>query len=351
MQLERSDLWWSVDVGAGPIAQTAAENLTPPVDVGAGHLDARDAIDNVGADVLLPVGARPGPRARGIGPIERDDRAAHVLGVEVGALDRVVVGLPHGADSDLVDARPRRIEIVGLDRLNDLIEGEYQPVVFAANHHSHLDAPLMITSIPAPWRHRLVVGAAADYFFSTRVAGALSALTLNAIPIERTKVNRRSADLATSLLAEGWSLVIFPEGGRSPDGWGQPFRGGAAFLSVRTGAPVVPVHLEGTGAVFGKGMKRPKPGPTRVTFGAPMWPDPDDDARSFGTRIERAVAVLGDEATGDWWTARRNAAKAITPPLTGPEATTWRRAWALADRRGRGREAERRRQKRTWPKI
>ena len=245
-------------------------------------------------------------------------------------------------------ARP---EIVGLDRLNDLVEGEYQPVVFAANHHSHLDAPLMITSIPAPWRHRLVVGAAADYFFSTRVAGVLSALTLNAIPIERTKVNRRSADLATSLLAEGWSLVIFPEGGRSPDGWGQPFRGGAAFLSVRTGAPVVPVHLEGTGAVFGKGMKRPKPGPTRVTFGAPMWPDPDDDARSFGARIERAVAVLGDEAIGDWWTARRNAAKATTPPLTGPEATTWRRTWALADRRARGRAGERRRQKRTWPKI
>ena len=83
-------------------------------------------------------------------------------------------------------ARP---EIVGLDRLNDLIAADYQPVVFAANHHSHLDAPLMITSIPEPWRHRLVVGAAADYS-STLVHRELSALTLNAIPIERTKVNR-----------------------------------------------------------------------------------------------------------------------------------------------------------------
>ena len=35
------------------------------------------------------------------------------------------------------------------------------PVIFAANHHSHLDTPLMITSIPTPWRHHLVVGAAA----------------------------------------------------------------------------------------------------------------------------------------------------------------------------------------------
>jgi hypothetical protein len=82
-----------------------------------------------------------------------------------------------------------------------------------------------------------------------------------------------------------------------------------------------------------------------------MWPDADDDARSFGARIERAVAVLGDEASGDWWTARRNAAKATTPALTGPAETNWRRAWALADRRARGRAGQRRRQKRTWPKI
>lgn len=241
-------------------------------------------------------------------------------------------------------------EVNGLDRLADLREST-RPAIFAANHHSHLDAPLMITSIPEPWRHRVVVGAAADYFFTTRVTAAMSALALNAIPIERTKVNRRSADLAASLVADGWSLVIFPEGGRSPDGWGQPFRGGAAFLSVRTGAPVVPVHLDGTGAIFGKGMKRPKRGTAVVTFGAPMWPTADDDARSFGVRIEQAVAELGDEAGGDWWRARRNAARGTTPALTGPDARSWRRAWALAERRARGRAGERRRQKRTWPKL
>jgi len=243
-------------------------------------------------------------------------------------------------------------EITGLDRLRDLIDDEEErPVIFAANHHSHLDAPLMITSVPAPWRHRLVVAAAADYFFTTRVTGALSAVALNAFPIERTKVNRRSAELAASLLAQGWSLVIFPEGGRSPDGWGQPFRGGAAFLSVRSGRPVVPVHIEGTGAIFGKGMKRPKPGTTVVTFGSPLWPDEGDDARSFGVRVERAVAALGDEAVNDWWTARRNAAAGRTPALTGPDATGWRRSWALDERRARGRGGQRRRQKRTWPKI
>ena len=83
-------------------------------------------------------------------------------------------------------------ERVGADRLDD-IDG---PVVFAANHHSHFDTPLMLTSIPDRWRHKLVVGAAADYFFGAQVTSALSALVIGAIPIERNKVGRKSADLA-----------------------------------------------------------------------------------------------------------------------------------------------------------
>ena len=247
-------------------------------------------------------------------------------------------------------------EVVGLDRLADLrasIEEDEPapPVVFASNHASHVDAPLLLTSVPAPWRSRLVVGAAADYFFATRVTGALSALALGAIPIDRTRVNRRSADLASSLIEEGWSLLIFPEGGRSPDGWGQPFRGGAAFLSIRSGVPVVPVHLDGTGAILGRGMKRPKPGRTKVTFGAPLRPREGEDARRFGERIEAAVAVLGDEAITDWWSARRRAAAGKTPALTGPAYTGWRRAWALSEHRARGKAGQRRRQRRSWPSF
>ena len=247
-------------------------------------------------------------------------------------------------------------EVVGLDRLADLrasIEEDEPapPVVFASNHASHVDAPLLLTSVPAPWRSRLVVGAAADYFFATRVTGALSALALGAIPIDRTRVNRRSADLASSLIDEGWSLLIFPEGGRSPDGWGQPFRGGAAFLSIRSGVPVVPVHLDGTGAILGRGMKRPKPGRTKVTFGAPLRPREGEDARRFGERIEAAVAVLGDEAITDWWSARRRAAAGETPALTGPAYTGWRRAWALSEHRARGKAGQRRRQRRSWPSF
>lgn len=235
-------------------------------------------------------------------------------------------------------ASPRRR---GTDRLSDL-DG---PAVFAANHHSHIDTPLLLTSVPDPWRHKMAVGAAADYFFGTRLTAAVSALVIGAIPIERTRVGRRSADLAAGLIADGWSLLIFPEGGRSPDGWGQPFRGGAAYLARRCGVPVVPVHIEGTGRILRKGRSLPRPSVASITFGRPMSPGDGEGAARFAARIETVIASLADEARTDWYSARRRAHASATPVLTGPRTGAWRRTWALGDR-SRRRGAS---QRQGWP--
>lgn len=216
----------------------------------------------------------------------------------------------------------------GLDRLESLSG----PAIFAANHHSHLDTPLLLTSIPEPWRHRIVVAAAADYFFTNPLTSSASALAIGAIPIERTRIERRSADRAAALIEQRWSLLIFPEGGRSADGWGRGHRGGAAYLALRCGVPVVPIHVEGTGRIFGKGATRPSPGTSTVTFGHPLQPGEGENAVRFAGRIERAVAVLADEAATDWWSARQRAAQDASPSLSGPEGNSWRRAWALGDR-------------------
>jgi 1-acyl-sn-glycerol-3-phosphate acyltransferase len=243
-------------------------------------------------------------------------------------------------------------EIVGHDRLADLARlDEPPPLIFTPNHHSHVDTGLMIRAVPAAWRHKLVVAAAADYFFDARWKATLSALALNAIPIDREVTGRRSADAIRELIDDGYSLVIYPEGGRSPDGWGQSFKGGAAYLSVRTGAAVVPVYIDGTGAIFGKGMKRPKPGRTRVVFGAPMRPGDGESTRRYNARIEAAVTTLGDEAITDAWTARLRAARGESPPLSGPDHTGWRRHWALSEHRQLGAAGRRTRQRRRWPKL
>ncbi|MGQ0744877.1 MAG: lysophospholipid acyltransferase family protein [Acidimicrobiales bacterium] len=222
-------------------------------------------------------------------------------------------------------ARPA---VSGADRISTLAG----PAIFAANHHSHLDTALVLGALPERFRHRAVTAAAADYFFSSRLAGAVSSLAIGAIPMERNRVERQSADLAADLVAEGWNLVIFPEGGRSPDGWGRTFRGGAAYLALRTGCPVVPIHLAGTGNLWKRGQHLPRPARrgegVLINIGEPLVPDAGEDARRFSARIEAAVAALGDESATDWWSARRRAADGSTPDATGPQAADWRRAWA-----------------------
>ena len=119
-----------------------------------------------------------------------------------------------------------RTRVEGLDVL-DRIEG---PVIFAANHASHLDTPLVLLSLPDEWRRRTAVAAAADYFFDTWWRAVGSSLIFNTFPIDR-----RGGSMATTpgeVLADGWSLVIFPEWTRSKDGCMGSFRLGSAFLSL-----------------------------------------------------------------------------------------------------------------------
>lgn len=242
--------------------------------------------------------------------------------------------------------------VYGVDRLADLARLDDPPaLIFTPNHHSHLDTALMATVVPEPWRSKLVVAAAADYFFDKKWKATMASLSLNAIPIDREVTGRKSSEMIKRLVEDGWSLVIYPEGGRSPDGWGQDFKGGAAYLSSRTDAPVIPVFIDGTGAIFGKGMKRPRAGTTKVVFGHPLRVEEGENTRRFSARIEAAVTALGDESLTDYWTARQRAARRESPALTGPEYTGWRRQWALSERRSLGTAGVRRRQRRRWPHL
>jgi len=237
-------------------------------------------------------------------------------------LARVVV--TEAATRPLV-AAVARPDVTGLDRIAAL----HGPAIFAANHASHLDTPLLLSVLPEPWRHRLVVAGAADYFFDTRLKAMAFALVLNVVPIERRRIDRASVNRLAGLVGEGWSLLIYPEGGRSPHGWGQPHTAGAAWLASRTGRPLVPVHVAGTRRILPRSATRIRPGRTDVTFGRPLHPG-DEDPRVLAARLEQAVAVLADEAASDWWSATRRAAARRTPALTGPTAAAaWRRAWAL----------------------
>ena len=131
-------------------------------------------------------------------------------------------------------------------------------------------------------RRRLVVAAASDVFFSSTVRAAFAALVYNAIPIERFRVERRSAALARELVDQGWGLLIYPEGHRSEDGRLLEFKGGAAYLGDKTGAPILPCYLENTRLIFPRLFAKTTSGrsdvrvrfrtPVSVTFGPAIAP-------------------------------------------------------------------------------
>jgi 1-acyl-sn-glycerol-3-phosphate acyltransferase len=75
---------------------------------------------------------------------------------------------------------------------------------------------------------------------------------------------------ATDLLRAGSSVVSFPEGTRSRDGRVAPFKGGAFLAAIEAGVPVVPVGIQGAGAVLPPNGFRVRPGRIRITIGEPI---------------------------------------------------------------------------------
>jgi 1-acyl-sn-glycerol-3-phosphate acyltransferase len=182
------------------------------------------------------------------------------------------------------------------------------PFIFVANHASNADTIILMTALPVKMRQRTVVAAAMDSFFMNAVDAFKTVLVFNAIPVDRLKVNRRSSQLALELVEDDWNLVIYPEGGRTPDGNLHEFKGGAAYLAERSKATVIPMYLHEAGMLKGpKYAKAPlyvdAPSQRRhhviVAFGTAMKCEEGENMRRFNVRIQHAVAALGREVSGD----------------------------------------------------
>lgn len=166
------------------------------------------------------------------------------------------------------------------------------PFVLVANHSSHLDTPLLLGSLPGRLGTTVGVGAAADYFFDARWRAILTGTVFNAFPVARNGSGRRG--LAASLLKTGQPVMVFPEGTRSRDGEMHEFTAGAAALCIKQGVACLPVGLRGAYAAMPRGRNWPVRGRPRVqvSFGAPMYPAPDETAGQFTARIAASVAAL-----------------------------------------------------------
>src|SRR5581483_9214579 len=193
-------------------------------------------------------------------------------------------------------------EVFGLDNLAP-------PVMFVSNHSSHLDATLILTTLPPKWRNKTATAAAKDYFFDVWWRSAFTALVYGGFPIERGG-GERATEKARELVRDGWNLIVFPEGTRTQDGWVQRFRHGSARLAIDLGMPVVPIAIVGAYAAMPKGRSWPKKGrpPIRVRYGPALEPEEGETHQAFSLRMQHAIAELFDEDRTSWWEARRRAA-------------------------------------------
>jgi 1-acyl-sn-glycerol-3-phosphate acyltransferase len=175
----------------------------------------------------------------------------------------------------------------------EIFAGLSSPVVFAANHSSHLDTPVILRALPSRWRRETAVVAAADYFFRNRLLAGAVSLAFGAVPVERRSgLSRGSAQRLNEVIAASRNLLVYPEGTRSRNGDMGILRSGAARLAVEHGIPVVPISVKGTHDAMPPGRLWPRHHPVFVRFGPPICPSPDDDHKAVTARLERSLHEL-----------------------------------------------------------
>jgi long-chain acyl-CoA synthetase len=167
------------------------------------------------------------------------------------------------------------------------------PVIFAANHQSHMDTPAIYGALPPHIHTRIAPAMAKEFFtpsFTSRLSYYMACQCFNAFPIPQRESPRAAFRYMRELVDEGHSILIYPEGQRTNQLL--PFRRGVGMIAIHLQLPVIPVRIEGLERVLNRDARWPTRGPVRVTFGAPIRPD-GDDAAAFTARIEATVHTLG----------------------------------------------------------
>jgi 1-acyl-sn-glycerol-3-phosphate acyltransferase len=210
-----------------------------------------------------------------------------------------------GVLGPLIDLYTRR-RVVGREHMASL----QPPVLFVANHSSHLDTPVILRALPAAWRRRTAVAAAADYFYRVPWLAHAVSLAFNTVPVQRKgegHVPDGASDLVR-LIDEGWSLLVFAEGTRSRDGAVGRLRSGAAVLAADHDLAIFPVHVSGTHAVMPPGrrwMRRARGRfaggrqPIAVHFGPPVRPRPGEHRTAVMERVRQFFEASGAVTTPD----------------------------------------------------
>jgi long-chain acyl-CoA synthetase len=186
------------------------------------------------------------------------------------------------------------------------LRGLEGPVVFASNHLSHMDVPVILLALPGRWRAQVAPAMVKEFFkahffpadhtwrewFTNSLNYYLAAFYFNAFPLPQREAGaRHTLKYIGELAGGGWSILIFPEGVRSTTGNIREFRGGVGMIASRLELPVIPVRIDAVDRLLPTGSRFVRPGRVRVAFGAALRLSGDDYA-ALARQVEDKVRAL-----------------------------------------------------------
>lgn len=171
-----------------------------------------------------------------------------------------------------------------------------RPTIYYANHASHGDFMLVWVSLPRRWRIHTRPVAGADYWLSNRIKRFVIQQVFNGLLVPRDGNNpQASIEQMQAALAQGQSLIIFPEGTRNTDENTplQPFKSGIYHLAMSyPQANFVPMWIDNINHVLPKGKFLPVPLLCQVQMGSALQIAADESKETFIERCHSALLAL-----------------------------------------------------------
>ena len=200
----------------------------------------------------------------------------------------------------LIMAHPK---IVGRENLRRIDE----PLLIICNHITYIDLGFVLIALPPHLRRKLAVGMWGELLWkmwrppedwnpfvrwSYQAGYWLVVALFNVFPLPQQSGVRESFAYAGESVDRGYSVLVFPEGVRTPDGKPCPFRSGIGMLAARLDIPVVPMRIDGLYGMKMAGRKVARPGELTVVIGQPMRFPPETPADEITNQLEHVTWSL-----------------------------------------------------------
>jgi long-chain acyl-CoA synthetase len=181
------------------------------------------------------------------------------------------------------------------------------PALFVSNHVTQVDPIFILAALPARMRNRLAIAMMGERLEEMRNPGSVKSwwrrwihkikygmvtALFNVFPLPQKTGFRESFRFAGESVDRGYSILVFPEGGRTRDGNMVDFRSGIGMLAQNLNIPVVPMRIDGLYELKIKGKYFAHTGDVSVHIGPPVYYNPDRSPAEIAEDLKEKCAAL-----------------------------------------------------------